>query len=78
MGEKITFEAVLAMVRQLPAVEKARLIERISFDIEQSLQHRISKERTSLRGVWKGTDISEEDIEEARREMWGNFPRDDI
>jgi hypothetical protein len=23
-----------------------------------------------------GCDISEEDIAEARREMWGNFPRD--
>ena len=27
-------------------------------------------------GMWKGIDISSEDIAEARREMWGNFPRD--
>ena len=34
--------------------------------------------RRSLFGVWKdkGVNISREDIDEARREMWGNFPRD--
>jgi hypothetical protein len=35
------------------------------------------KPRKSLRGLWKesGTHITNEDIAEARREMWGNFPR---
>jgi len=34
--------------------------------------------RRSLRGLFVdlGVTISEEDIDEARREMWGNFPRD--
>lgn len=34
--------------------------------------------RRSLRGLFAdlGVTISEEDIDEARREMWGNFPRD--
>lgn len=34
--------------------------------------------RRSLRGLLAdlGVSISEKDIEEARREMWGNFPRD--
>jgi hypothetical protein len=34
--------------------------------------------RRSLRGLWKdlNIDITEEEIAEARREMWGNFPRD--
>ncbi len=32
----------------------------------------------SLKGLWKNLDIhiTEEDIAQARREMWGNFPRD--
>jgi Protein of unknown function (DUF2281) len=36
--------------------------------------------RRSLMGLFAdlGVDISEEDIAEARREMWGNFPREDI
>jgi hypothetical protein len=30
----------------------------------------------SLRGLWEdlNIDVSEKDIAEARREMWGNFP----
>ena len=32
-----------------------------------------------LGGLWAGTpEITEEDIAEARREMWGNFPREDV
>jgi len=36
------------------------------------------KPRRSLRGLWADLNIhiTEEDIAEARREMWGNFPRD--
>lgn len=32
----------------------------------------------SLRGLWADLNIriTDEDIAEARREMWGNFPRD--
>ena len=32
----------------------------------------------SLLGLWADLDIhiTEEDIAQARREMWGNFPRD--
>jgi hypothetical protein len=38
------------------------------------------KARKSLYGLWanRGIDISEEDIDEIRREMWANFPREDI
>jgi hypothetical protein len=34
----------------------------------------------SLYGSWAdlGVTITEEDIAEIRREMWGNFPREDI
>jgi hypothetical protein len=34
--------------------------------------------RKSLLGLWANLNvhITEEDIAEARREMWGNFPRD--
>jgi hypothetical protein len=34
----------------------------------------------SIRGLWRDLNITitSEDIDEARREMWGNFPREDI
>jgi hypothetical protein len=34
--------------------------------------------RKSLRGIWKGFDISAEEIDAARHEMWGTFPRTDL
>jgi hypothetical protein len=36
--------------------------------------------RRSLLGIFKDLNvhITEQDIDEARREMWGNFPREDI
>ena len=37
-----------------------------------------NKRLTNLEGIWSelGFDVTAEDIAEARREMWGNFPRD--
>lgn len=36
------------------------------------------KPKPSLRGIWADLqlDVSEQEIKEARREMWKNFPRD--
>lgn len=56
--------------------QKFRLVERILSQIKQNVP--ATEPRESLRGLWKGVDISAEDIDEARREMWGNFPREDI
>ena len=55
-----------------------RLIERIAPQIERELEAIQPVQRKSLRGLWKGLDISEDDIAQARREMWASFPREDI
>ncbi len=78
MGKVVTLEEALEVVRQLSLVDKVRLIERIVPDIERELMTARSAPRRSLRGLWRGLDITEEDIAEARREMWGDFPREDI
>ena len=65
-------------MKQLSPFDKARLIERIVPDIERELKAARSTPRKSLRGLWRGLDITEEEIAEARQEMWGNFPREDI
>jgi len=38
------------------------------------------RRRHSLKGLWAdlGVEVSPEDIAEARREMWGGFPREDV
>lgn len=78
MGNAVTLEEALALVRQLSSVDKTRLIERIAPDIQRELKTGRSIPRKSLRGLWRGLDITEEEIAEARREMWGNFPQEDI
>ena len=76
--QSATLEDVLHLAKQLSATDKVRLIERIAPEIERDLQGSQPEPRESLRGIWQGLNITDEDITEARREMWGNFPRDDF
>lgn len=81
-AQEPTFEDVLGLVKRLTPGQKLRLIEAIAPDLEEPLQRAEEGQKPlrSLYGLWKdfGVSISAEDIDEARREMWGNFPRDDI
>jgi hypothetical protein len=79
-----TLEEVLALAHRLPPAEQATLLARLSADIAALLQSSLApvppRSSRSLWGLWADLNISisSEDIDEARREMWGNFPRDDI
>jgi hypothetical protein len=77
-----TFEEVLSLAKHLTPGQKLRLIEAIVPDLEEPLQRAEDGERPlrSLYGLWKdfGVSISAEEIDKARQEMWGNFPREDI
>ena len=70
-------KSVLAKLLKLP-VEKQKEV----LDFVESLEKKAGQRRTrrSLNGLWAdlGVNISPEDIAEARREMWGGFPREDV
>jgi len=68
-------EMVLEKLRDLPADKKQVVLE---FVESRKTESGDGKPLRSLRGLWAdyGIEITEEDIAEARREMWGNFPRD--
>jgi hypothetical protein len=68
---------LVALAQNLSPLDKVRLVEQVMATLEQDLQPEV-KPRRSLLGIWSDVNISEEDIDEARREMWGNFPREDI
>jgi hypothetical protein len=74
-------EDILNLAKQLTASQKLRLIEAIAPDLEEPLQRAAEGEKPlrSLYGLWKdfGVSISAEGSDEARREMWGNFRRED-
>lgn len=78
--EKVTLDEVLELASRLSPVDKVRLIERIAPEIERALPEDPRTPTRSLLGLVKdlGTAPSAEDIDAARREMWANFPRDDI
>ncbi|MCK6629039.1 MAG: hypothetical protein L6R45_28150 [Anaerolineae bacterium] len=78
MEKTVTLTEILELVTRLSLVDKVRLIERVAPQIEQELSIEQPKPRKSLRGLWRGVDISEEDIAEARRDMGRNFPREDV
>ena len=75
-----TLEQIVSLARQLPPVEKIRLIERMVLEIERDMLGQRPLKRKSLLGLCAdlGPSPSAEDIEEIRHEMWAGFPREDI
>ena len=77
---EITFDHVVEQALQLSPLERIRLIERVLPTLEGELS---PKPHTPLRSLYGalahlGPAPSAEEIDEARREAWANFPRDDI
>lgn len=68
-------QQILEKLRELPAQKQEEVL---AFVDSLKEKNGAGKPIRSLRGLWKdlNIDITEEDIAEARREMWGNFPRD--
>ncbi len=70
-------EAILEKVRAMPADKQKAILDIVT---ELSGDAGPMPKLIDPRGMWKKYDISisVEDIAEARREIWGNFPRDDF
>ncbi|BAY34306.1 DUF2281 domain-containing protein [Calothrix sp. FACHB-156] len=68
-------QAVLYKLRQLPIDKQQELL-----DFAEFLYQKTNKKPAllSVRGLCSDlkVDITEEDIANARQEMWGNFPKD--
>jgi hypothetical protein len=77
-----TIERILNLAADLQPKEQAQLISRLAADLKSSLEEheRAPGIRRSLYGLLAdlGPAPSAEEIDGARREMWGNFPRDDF
>lgn len=68
-------EKVLEKLRDLSPEQKDEVLHLVETLREKKVS---AQPLRSLRGLWADLnfEITEEDIAEARREMWGNFPRD--
>jgi len=76
MSKVITLEEVLDLAKQLSLADKVDLIAQVSPEIKRELNFVKVTPRKSLRGLWRGTNITDQDIKEVRQEMWANFPRE--
>lgn len=85
MGEVYEYDQIKAQVMHLSLAERMRLVEEVvsTFRADIEASH-INKLREEKPNPWYGlcADLgpapSAEDIDEIRREMWKNFPREDI
>jgi EAL domain-containing protein (putative c-di-GMP-specific phosphodiesterase class I) len=70
-------QAVLDKLRELPPDKQQEILDFAEF-LQQ--KNRPRKPLKSVKGLCADlkVDITEEDIAQARQEMWGNFPREDI
>jgi hypothetical protein len=84
----ITLDQVITLARQLSPLEKIRLIEQIAPEIERHMRQQNAEQAgaqepkplRSLLGLCAdlGPAPSAEEIDEVRKEMWVDFPREDI
>lgn len=76
----MTLKQVLELAKQLSLSDKVRLIEQLAPEIQRDLPPTPSQPRRSLWGICAdlGTAPSAAEIDEARRDVWANFPREDI
>ncbi len=72
-------KTVLEMLRKMPPREQLKVVSIALPEIEKILDRKL-RQRKSLCGLWKGLNpsVSADDIDSVRREMWRNFPRDDV
>jgi hypothetical protein len=70
-------QMILEAVHNLPTEKQQEVLEFARFLAVKNGQKRPLR---SLMGLCAdlNVNVSAEDIDEARREMWGNFPREDI
>ena len=70
-------ETIIDAVRSLSPDQQRELLEHVTRLREEPLTRKPFK---SIKGLWAdlGISIAADDIDELRREMWKNFPRNDI
>lgn len=77
----VQIEEIVALTENLSREEKFEIVERLLVDLK-SLEPDATrpKPKRSLLGLCAdlGPAPSAEDIDEVRREVWKNFPREDI
>ncbi len=82
--QPVTVDTAVEILRQLSPRDRLKVITIVLPEMEYAFpkeepENNLS-EPESLYGLWKhlNFDVTKEDIDEVRKEMWKNFPREDI
>lgn len=69
-------QAIVENLRDLPPEKQHEVLDFVHLKTKTSLK----VHRRSIKGLCAdlGVHLTQEDFAEARREMWGNFPREDF
>ena len=75
-----TIDTAVDILRKLPLRERIKAITIVLSETEHDFLVSKPVKRKSLYGLWKDLNVhlTTEDIDQARQEMWANFPREDI
>ena len=65
---------IMAKLRGLPCEKQLEVLDFVEF---LGRTRAVSRPHRNLKGLWAdfGVETTEEEIAEARRDMWGDFPR---
>jgi hypothetical protein len=81
MADKVdsSLDEAVEMVRKLSPLDQLRLVEQVIASLKPTFTEKRGRKK-SLYGLCAdlGTAPSAEEIDEVRREVWANFPREDI
>jgi hypothetical protein len=70
-----TWEMIAQRARELPVEKQREVLDFVEFlRVHQAPKRPLC----DVAGLFKGFDISPEEIDQAPREMWGAFPREDV
>jgi hypothetical protein len=78
MNQQVTVDMLIDLAGQLSTLDKIRLIEWLAPQIAQDLQAGAANPRKSLRGIWRDQTTDGKEIDQARKEIWQDFPRKNI
>ena len=70
-------DAIIEAVRELPVYQQQEILE---YATRLRVETKVKRPLKSVKGLCAdlGVSLSAEEIDEVQREMWKNFPRDDI
>jgi hypothetical protein len=71
-------QQVVERLHRLPPGKQAEVLDFVDFLSKK--REDVASPLPSLKGLWADLkiNISEDDLQQVRKEMWGTFPREDV